>query len=549
MNSVVKNIVWKTYIGMLLLTALACDDDYLQLEDPNSPTTETYIATKQDAVNAVNACYSVLQTAGMYGNYQLGYMSAKSDLFIGLPGKPHYSEGATYNVSSDSWIVETMWYSVYFGVWRCNQVIQRIGEMELGESGYRNPHGDVIMLQDRILAEAHFLKGLYYFMGLNVFGKIIPIDKLLATEEELFDRAFMGSRDSSFAYVEKLFLKAKDNLPVEYTSDDLGRATNGAVLAYLGKLNLYWTEYNDNRYSKAIEYFEELLGPRYSYALTTNWRDNFTEVNNNNSESIFEVQFKLLDNYQNLKEPWELTDDWRTAWDRIGEHHPQEQVFGPSGSMMNDKFHSGWHEGYPSMKLVQKFEKGDLRKKQGLFGPGDFLWDSSNVNTLADTTDPQSYAFKKWLRQNPTGDNSLRKSEINIRIMRLADVYLMYAECLMKTNRLSEAVEYINKVRERAGANNGDANFPLYDPINYTTVAQVYEILEHERAVECFFEGTRFFDLRRWDKDPDCPFDALDMIKAVHPMFEEGKHEYWPIYQDEIDSNWGVDQSDQNPGY
>lgn len=533
---------------MLMFFFSKCEgiDEFTQHSDPNKPSTGLYINSLESALKAVNSVYGKLQGAGLYSNKYIGLISAKSDFFVGRPGKPHFSDDQTFRRTPEQGgdNFGFVWRDIYMGVWWANQVIERVND-DYGPSNDLNSNGEKINYTDRIIAEATFLKGYFYFIGLNYFGKIIPKDVLPKVQAD-YNGGFI-SGDEAFSYIEGLMKASLDDLPVKYSnSEDLGRLTRGAALGFLGKLYLYWTEIDKSKFSDARDIFEIIIAPEYGYSLIPNWDENFNEVNEYNSESLFEVGFALIPGFENLGEPWNPDSDSRV---NAGEHCAHEQIFGPLSHVSG--VHKGWHEGYPSAALINKFETGDPRKKMGIYSPGDTIWNdyviSRVVSSGPDTI--QNFVFGKWMRKNATADPSLRKSQVNRRILRLADVYLMYAECLMKTGELAQAVQYINKVRQRVGATAGNSDFPLYTDSDYSSEADVYRLLEHERGVECFFEHTRFYDLKRWSNDPDCPFDPIAMIQEIHPQFTVGKHEYAPIPQEELDVNAALDNGDQNPGY
>lgn len=95
--------------------------------------------------------------------------------------------------------------------------------------------------------------------------------------------------------------------------------------------------------------------------------------------------------------------------------------------------------------------------------------------------------YQNW--QTRESEPSPAKSFINERAMRYADVILMLAEAELETNNTTAAVDYINQIRERA-------NLTPYS--GTLTKEAVKEELIHQRAIEFFVEGERFYDLRRW---------------------------------------------------
>jgi len=130
------------------------------------------------------------------------------------------------------------------------------------------------------------------------------------------------------------------------------------------------------------------------------------------------------------------------------------------------------------------------------------------------------------------------RSGINERIMRYADVLLMYAECLNETGDTPGAYTYIQKVRDRVGL----PNLSVVKP--NMTQAQMREQIGHERFLEFPLEGHRFDDIRRWGwlQDP-AKLAWLKSRDAEYDTYSPGR-EYFPIPQLEMDNNPGTEQND-----
>lgn len=129
------------------------------------------------------------------------------------------------------------------------------------------------------------------------------------------------------------------------------------------------------------------------------------------------------------------------------------------------------------------------------------------------------------------------KSGINERLMRYADVLMMYAECLNETGNTPECAKYIQKVRTRAGLPDRTTEFSNYSQ------AQMRDQIGHERLLEFCLEGHRFDDIRRWGwlSDPA----KLAWLKSRDPEFNSyiAGREFLPIPQKEIDNNPQVKQN------
>jgi hypothetical protein len=130
-------------------------------------------------------------------------------------------------------------------------------------------------------------------------------------------------------------------------------------------------------------------------------------------------------------------------------------------------------------------------------------------------------------------------SPVNIRIIRYADVLLMYAEALHGLNRVNDAYPYVNKVRARANM------APLTPGMNAT---QFFEQLKHERIVELAGEETRWTDLQRWGYlDDPAKLAELKQRDYEFENFVPGKSGWLPIPTLEISIN--AEGMEQNPGW
>ncbi len=124
----------------------------------------------------------------------------------------------------------------------------------------------------------------------------------------------------------------------------------------------------------------------------------------------------------------------------------------------------------------------------------------------------------------------------NYRMVRFADVLLMYAEALNGLGQTANAYQYVDRVRIRAGMRTLTVAMPGLNQ------AQFLNQLKHERIVELPGEGWRFADLQRWG-------DLSTALAARDPEFtnfKSGKHEWYPIPTSDIDLNPNLTQ---NPGY
>lgn len=144
-------------------------------------------------------------------------------------------------------------------------------------------------------------------------------------------------------------------------------------------------------------------------------------------------------------------------------------------------------------------------------------------------------------------------------IMRLSSLYLLYAEALNESQGPgTEAYDYINRVRERAGLQSVESSWTNYstNPTKYTTKEGLRSIIHQERLIELAFEGQRFWDLRRWKEASDvlnAPIQGWDGYQELPEAYYRpvtlfnqtfGEKDYfWPIKDDNITVNRNLVQN------
>jgi hypothetical protein len=358
--------------------------------------------------------------------------------------------------------------------------------------------------KDHILAEAKFLRAYYYFELVKYFGDVpLIIDKRIGIEEAL--QIPRSPKAEVYAQIEKDFSEAAQVLnPI---AAQKGRATKGAALAFLGKVYLY-----QNKFSEAASTFDEVINSG-SYSLIPNYNDLFSVANENNSETVFDVQYTGLEggSYGCL-----ICLEGNAAVGFQGIRQYNGPVYGDGNSY-----------NLPTQELYDAFSPIDPRRAATVLDIDAFIAAQPNASSITYAIGAGGhtgfYNNKYIKRQGEIGlpDNDLT-SPVNYRVMRYADVLLMAAEAHYQLGNSSQAQILVNQVRTRAGI----------PGISVNSIDKIYK----ERRYELSGEGLRFFDLVRTGQ-------AADFIQG----FVSGKHELFPIPQVEIDlagGNWS-----QNPGY
>lgn len=290
----------------LILASSSCTDDILDLKDPNRLTPDNFYQTKEDAYAAVAAAYSPLQKSGLYGRnvqYVCGWRSdeAQSTSETVKMEENGVAVALFTNNASDAMAAQ-MWRDMYNGVFRANMVLDKIPSIDMEES-----------LKNRMMGEAYFLRGLYYFHLVMFFGEQIPLH--IAPPQSLEENNRAPAPDGAiwkqviddFAQAQVL-LNSYTNTSSDY---EPGRATLGAATGFLAKALLFRAQMkgNPNDYATATAEFKKIIdGQVGTYSLMHNYRDNFTNEKEYNAESLFEVGFAYNTNMDPVGE-WIIDQD------------------------------------------------------------------------------------------------------------------------------------------------------------------------------------------------------------------------------------------------
>lgn len=475
----------------------SCNEDRLELTNPNQLSPESFFKTEAQVQSAVNAAYANLQTRGLYSRHMFFMMDCMAQENSGNPqlesDKVQYLE---FSFDSSHGPIADYWESCYRGINKANFVI--------GNSDAINEISDSFLSQEKkkkFIAEAKFLRGLYYFLLTTRFGNIPLITAIpegaagfpITPQSEVYAQIIKDLRDAS----NDLLIK-----------DDDGRAYKNAAIAILGKVLLFQKDYTG-----AMEQFTNLYG---KYTLEANYFDNFKVETEHGKESIFEIEYD---------ETLGRSAVWASQVSGAG---PNESTFRGREYGFLD-----WFNVYPSNNLLDEFEAGDKRYAGSFYSEGDTYNLGTAIVTAENLTSGTGLKRAVWKKyqnyyKQPNEDSY---SSINFKYMRYADVLLMMAECANELSDQATAIGYINEVRLRAG---------LADLATGLTRDQVFEALVHERQVEFAGEQSRFNDIIRW---------GIASTELSESNFQAGTHELLPIPDREIESNEAVGPEDQNPGY
>lgn len=496
-----------------ILSVVSCKKSLdLDIENPNRIDESNFWKTSADAVQGINAVYGNFYRNGApYSRWLPFYMDVRSDDGYSTSGWNELRSVSGLNITQYSFEVNyDTWWHHWRGVYRANQVLANVPGIDMDEA-----------LKTRIIGEAKFLRAVYYYNLINIWGNI----PLILEPSNPADKPSQATQEAVWTQIEKDLTEAAEALPTSYTGDEIGRATKGAAYGFLGRAHMQQKEWQ-----LAATAFEWLItGPGASlYDLMPNYRDNFLHTTENNKESVFEVQFKMR--------PENAGDDGPTS--NVGTSRPP--FFAPPGSGFNDANMHRWvlnefhqekttaGERDPRLAVTALYDSTDVR------GPNfTQVYGKTFTERNFDADVINRVWYHKYLDDYfRINEFEVFNSPINFRALRFADVLLLYAEALNNLNRTADAYAHVDRVRQRAGLAR------LSDVKPGMNQAQFQQQLEHERITELTGESVRWNDLARWGYFDDAA--KLALLKARDPEFNNfvlGKSKYMPIPQSEIDIN------------
>lgn len=522
--------------------------DYLTEQEPGVTMLNDFFSSKEAAVQNVTSCYVPLMWE--YNN------TYYSEWFIGdIVSDDALKGGQNTNDMLDAFSMEN-WQTIpsntllldfyraqYQGIARCNLALQYIPEMAT-DSVFP------LELKNRLLGEAYFLRGYYYFRLLRVFGGVPVVTKVISSETD-WEQPRKSVKEM-FERITEDFTKANELLWVRSMIDDsqVGRATKGAAQAMLLKTKLYEASpyWNAKAGTDATTLYREakawgdsiINSGEYSLVDSADYQAMFALAGENGKESVFEIQY--------MEVPW---GDYGEGNGFTAGSFTQILV-----RSRNANIGGGWGFDHPTWNLYREFENGDIRRDISILTPTSF------DNEVEETYLGSAMLNRKYGMYDDPDDGGgfgkwglhASRGPLNNKQIRYADVLLMYAEASLGAGDNSAAQNALNEVRRRVKM----SEYPGYSfSVNGMLVSSptLEQAIRHERRMELAMEGHRWFDIVRWNgvegNGVKAHMDAYkatesEEAKAQMSSFVEGKHELFPIPAEERELNPVLTQ---NEGY
>jgi hypothetical protein len=502
----------KRYILATLLvgTSLSCKDKFIDLQPISDMNAGNFYKTEQDMNQAVMSPYASLRDVYNQLYIYTGEIRSDNTTFSWVPGssKDMTSIDNFGDVLlSDNQNILDLWNRSFVTILRANIVLDKIDAVPFRDE----------KLKAQYKAEARFLRALVYFWLVRVYGDVPKVDKQLSVE----DAYTLGrvSTEEIYDFIVEDLKFAEANLPATYASNDKGRVTLGGAKGLLAKVYMTMAGYplkkGASHYALAeAKALEVINNPQYS--LVPDYKTLFSVTNKNSSESLFEVQYKK--GGTTTGSPW--SNDFAPRFSN------KEVV------LVGDK--SGFNAPTPSMSAA--YEAGDPRKGISM--------SDGYVSDPGGTRINEKYVKKYYdVSFSVTPDNDNNWIEL-----RLADVYLLYSEALVRQGKQQQtALIYLNKIRQRARNTAGAAAGAIPDYAPFTSDAAFLLAIEKERRIELAFENHRWFDLVRTERAKDVMSQEQKEQNGFNPATWSDNMLLFPIPLQVIQSN--PEKIKQNPGY
>lgn len=504
-----KNIILLAIV-LFLSAGFSCTD-FLDEKPTGTMATDSPLSSLESCTALANSPYSNLtvfdQNEGTWGGNTIWLLEFMTGKVYSEAAQAEFIDYRTLTLNSRSRYIQMWWQDCYAGIAKANLAIQKIPEFtQVSET-----------VRSKYMGEVRFLRALYYFYLVRIFGDIPKIDVVQSQLSELYIERSPVKTIYDEIIIPDLLAADSSSLPAK---DETGRVSMGAVKALLADVYLNYAGFPVNAgkdaYSESAKRSAELINAK-NYSLFDNYSEMRLPANNNKKEFIFQVQFSLDKSHNDIV----------------------PKVLPPKSDI--SVYSSEYGSLVPTKEFYDSYIKGDKRAEERQFF---FSWYPASPTKTNDPDRLQrvdfggQYIYKFF---DETAIRTTGKSTLNWTLYRYADVLLMYAEAQAASDGTANnlALESLNKVRKRA-------NLPDFTNSNGTDfIKAVWD----ERYHELCFESKMWFDQVRTRKirnDFTGNYDNYVGYKTVFGTTLTEKFLLFPLPQSELNAN---PKLKQNPNY
>lgn len=489
----------KTRLTIILLAAFAAISCNKLLDirtEASMPSAGMDYSKTENVFMPVSAAYAAMRLSEGWAQNYVGVMeivSDDADKGSTEADGPTVGQLDSFTYGPDNNNVEAMWNYFYNISSSANYAIE---SMDLFKEAITSDTGQQTVVECR--GEAKIIRAYAYFNLVRLFGSVPIFDRTMSADE--LSSAKAKSAEEVYNFIYQDLDDAIDVVPTSYT-DYKGRYNKYTAMALKAKVALYRKDWNE------AARLTDLIIASGKYSLMNRFKDAFNVENEGGAESVMEIESSDMG---------QTSDPLPICYYAF--------IQGPRG---NKEPFQGWGYKVPSQKLIDFFDSrgDDIRKSVTLLVRGETTPEGDLVSESC--TNPY-YNGKVYV---PTRINNRSYNayglDHNMRIIRYADVLLMFAEAMANGASISNTSGYtadkaLNEVRRRAGL-----------PDAAATLENIYD----ERRAELALEENRFFDLVRWGK-------AAQVLRDEG--FTAGKNELFPIPASQRELNPNLPAT---PGY
>lgn len=431
--------------GILLITLSSCKD-FLDVVPETTVTTANYFQSQEDFEQAVGGIYAPLQDI-YERDWIVTELRSDNTYFtfdVANRGPKPEEDVATFMIESNNRNIEDQWSENYLIISRANQVLDMIEDVDFDQAA-----------KDNLKGQAYFLRAFAYFDLVKNFGGV----PLFLEPAASYEGTFMPRSPVNEVYDQIISdASAAAGLLPTKADQEPGRVTSGAAHTLLGDVYITLERWDDAE--TALKSVTNM-----SYSLLPDYADIFRPSNEGNDEIIFEVEY-MEGTSQSLHSSFPY---WF-----LPELSDPSVITGvsPASANGNGSFN------VPTPDLIEAYE--------------DTINDERFTASIAFYTGPSplvgvTYDHTPYINKYQHPHGVYNQTGQNWPVYRYAEVLLMLAESLNEQGKSSEALSYLNQVRNRAGLNGVAA----------TSQSELSDIILHERRIELAFENKRWHDLVR----------------------------------------------------
>jgi hypothetical protein len=510
-----KKIIFLALAATVLFTSC---EAFLDTESYTKKNTGNYPKTADDAIQMVTGVYATLNKviANCGNSYYFAAQLLSDDMFGGGGENDKDWTSLEHLMYTNLDRFKSFWSDRYSGISRANMALANLDKVE-DET-----------LRNQLMGETLFLRALFYFELVQMFGDVPLITTVPQTVAEVAEYPEQAPQKDIYAFIAADLKKAVTIMPTQKWNEIVsgeGHATRWAAEALLARVFLFYTgfygeaelpmmdeEFNitgsvtkaevitaledcinnsghtlADDYRRLWPYTNSVSAKNYDYLADLNATRKYWLKDGENPETLFAIKCSHL-------------ASWGTT---IGYSNQYCLFFGIRNAGTADQyknvfpFGQGWGAGPANPKLWDEWkakEPNDLRRKASILAAADrpnyvygadklmeesTFWQKKVIAITAyknETDLFNSFTSSTEYYGDGEADDFQLAHETDLILIRFADVLLMHSE-------LSETAENMNKVRARAGLS----------PVSYS-----FEALQNERRWELAFEGLRWGDMRRW---------------------------------------------------